>query len=280
MLKTSTTDLIQQKLAWLHFNRELEVRSTADLLEHAPGRNLLEIGGGDGFVAKQLSALGYHVTSIDLAPRFPKLYPVQKGDATRLDFPDRTFDVVYSCHVLEEIHSIPNVFSEMNRVLKPNGVAVHIVATSWWAILTNLWHFLMLPAVILNFVLGRKRKTFSQADLAIPEDNAVAREALAEKTANTAVGKMKRRLRWLFLHPVGAYPTFVHEIVFFSRASWKKVLQANGFVVAEMKHGPIVQSGARVYPFKAVRMRRVLARCFAGSLSLLTLPCPPKTTRN
>ena len=58
------------------------------------------------------------------------------GDATKLNQPNASFDVVVCTQVAEYVADIDRVFSEAFRVLKPNGRTV-FVATDWSTI---LWH--------------------------------------------------------------------------------------------------------------------------------------------
>ncbi len=61
-----------------------------------------------------------------------------------LEFPDGTFDVIFSCNVLEHVVDPDPLFSEIHRVLKPGGIFLaktsnknHYVAAA--ARLTPLW---------------------------------------------------------------------------------------------------------------------------------------------
>jgi len=47
-----------------------------------------------------------------------------KADLLSLPFPDESYDVVYASHVLEHIKDDMKAIREINRVLKPNGVAI------------------------------------------------------------------------------------------------------------------------------------------------------------
>ncbi len=49
-------------------------------------------------------------------------------DATSLDFPDNSFDFVYSRYFLEHIEDIRKVASECARILKPGGTSYHVFA--------------------------------------------------------------------------------------------------------------------------------------------------------
>ena len=46
-----------------------------------------------------------------------------KADLINLPFPDESYDVIYASHVLEHIKDDRKAIQEINRVLKPNGVA-------------------------------------------------------------------------------------------------------------------------------------------------------------
>lgn len=48
-------------------------------------------------------------------------------DATSLDFPDSSFDFVYSRYFLEHIEAVDKVAAECARVLKPGGVSYHVL---------------------------------------------------------------------------------------------------------------------------------------------------------
>jgi SAM-dependent methyltransferase len=55
--------------------------------------------------------------------RKPRLPRVRQMDATRMDYPDNHFDVVYSFSVFEHLPNPKAVLKDMSRVLKPGGVA-------------------------------------------------------------------------------------------------------------------------------------------------------------
>jgi SAM-dependent methyltransferase len=86
---------------------------------------VLDIGCGQGvalkhFAADNLDALGIALGE-DVAVCRQKGFNVIEMDLAFLDFPDQSFDLVWSRHVLE--HSVFPYFSlaEISRVLKPGG---------------------------------------------------------------------------------------------------------------------------------------------------------------
>ena len=67
----------------------------------------------------------YYVGRINGRP-VNKSRKVLNMDATKLEFPDGSFDFVYSRYFLEHIEDINNIASECFRVLKPGGKAYHV----------------------------------------------------------------------------------------------------------------------------------------------------------
>lgn len=66
------------------------------------------------------------VTTVDIMPSFYKNIDseILYADATRLHFPDNSFDVIIANHILEHIPDDLLAMKEMCRVLKNNGVAM------------------------------------------------------------------------------------------------------------------------------------------------------------
>ena len=96
---------------------------------------LLEVGCGIGVDSIQLAKAGFDVTAVDLtenALAVAREYATHAGvtidfrraNAENLDFPDATFDVVYSFGVLHHTPDIEQAVSEVHRVLKPGGKAL------------------------------------------------------------------------------------------------------------------------------------------------------------
>lgn len=98
------------------------------------GQQLLEVGCGIGVDSMQLAKRGFQVTAVDLtenalavARQFAGHRGVtinfQLGNAEGLDFPDESFDVVYSFGVLHHTPDIERSVAEVHRVLRPGGTA-------------------------------------------------------------------------------------------------------------------------------------------------------------
>src|SRR5437660_2770598 len=87
-------------------------------------RATLEIGCGEGRVARDLAARGHHVTAVDASPSLVahardadlrSRYLV--ADAGALPFADGAFDVVVAYNSLMDVDDMPKAVSEAARVL-------------------------------------------------------------------------------------------------------------------------------------------------------------------
>src|SRR3974377_1559050 len=63
----------------------------------------------------------------------PTWLSYEVGDATKLNQPDASFDVVVCKQVAEHVADVDSVLSEASRVLKPNGRTI-FMATDWDAV--------------------------------------------------------------------------------------------------------------------------------------------------
>jgi|GEM_PF-1580796 len=98
------------------------------------GNKILEVACGNGDLSVFLAKLGFRVTGIDISntgihqakSHAEKENVVDRTrflvmDATKLDFPDNTFDCVIFPEVMEHVTSSRQYISEAIRVLKPGG---------------------------------------------------------------------------------------------------------------------------------------------------------------
>jgi SAM-dependent methyltransferase len=96
------------------------------------GKRVLEIGTGVGTDARTIIGQGEIYTGINVdrgsteataqaLHAFSLPGVALECDATSLDFPDDTFDVVYSFGVLHHIPNVEQAVREIGRVLKPGG---------------------------------------------------------------------------------------------------------------------------------------------------------------
>jgi ubiquinone/menaquinone biosynthesis C-methylase UbiE len=105
----------------------LEFLEEINLLK--PNDKILEIGCGTGRVVFELSRQGYDVIGTDISQEAVaygrKKYDdikLQVQPAEKLEFADKTFDIVLSFDLFEHIAEVDKHVSEVYRVLRPNGL--------------------------------------------------------------------------------------------------------------------------------------------------------------
>ncbi|HEY9720576.1 MAG TPA: class I SAM-dependent methyltransferase [Oscillatoriaceae cyanobacterium] len=94
----------------------------------APPAEVLDAGSGSGSFAGKLVSAGYGVVGVDQSERFVAYAGerilgarFQRGDVTRLELPDGTFDAVVAGEVLEHLEDDARAAAEFFRVLRPGG---------------------------------------------------------------------------------------------------------------------------------------------------------------
>jgi ubiquinone/menaquinone biosynthesis C-methylase UbiE len=113
-------------------NPDAMQKVVALLTEEIGGRGpCLEVGIGTGRIGLTLWEAGVDMAGVDLSPAMLATlinkaggvppFPLAVADATRLPFPDATFDVCLVCHVLHLIPEWKGSLAEMARVLRPGG---------------------------------------------------------------------------------------------------------------------------------------------------------------
>ncbi|HEX5883395.1 MAG TPA: class I SAM-dependent methyltransferase [Pyrinomonadaceae bacterium] len=116
------------------YTKEWHIRAAAGFA-NSKNLSVLEIGCGLGTDGAQFARAGANYTgvdltqaAVDLAKRRFELFQLPGtflvADAERLDFPDNSFDIVYSHGVLHHTPDTAAAVREIHRVLRPGGQAI------------------------------------------------------------------------------------------------------------------------------------------------------------
>jgi SAM-dependent methyltransferase len=118
--------------------------------DSAKAKRVLEIGVGLGADHQHFAQAGADLYGIDLTERavehtrrrlaaFGLSSQLVTGDAENLDFPDESFDLVYSWGVLHHSPDTPRAVAEVFRVLKRGGEARVMIYHKWSLVGSMLW---------------------------------------------------------------------------------------------------------------------------------------------
>jgi ubiquinone/menaquinone biosynthesis C-methylase UbiE len=108
------------------------------------GARVLEVGAGTGQQALELQRRGFDVEAIEIPSSNyaqDRLFSITDFNGRHIPFPDASFDIVFSSNVLEHVPDLVQMHSEIRRVLRPSGYAVHVLPTHVWRFWTTLSAF-------------------------------------------------------------------------------------------------------------------------------------------
>ena len=203
---------------------------TADLIQilslFPPRSAILEIGAGMGWQAELLAGKGFAVTAIDIpggVEAQQKAYPVVEYDGRSIPFPERSFDVVFSSNVLEHIPHLAAFQTEIARVLKPGGKAIHILPSACWRFWTTMAYY----PYLIKRIFTRQTPVIAAAG----EEAKPARRTLPQR---------------LFPPRHGERGNFFSEMYWFSRRCWQRHFQQHGWRIATYQPSRLFYTGYEV----------------------------------
>jgi SAM-dependent methyltransferase len=160
-------------------NEKIPFDSLVDF-DSLKNKDVLEIGVGNGshvqlFAAHSKSFTGIDITdySVKSVSERLKVFGLKaeiiKMDAENLDFPDKSFDFVWSWGVIHHSADTQKILKEIHRALRPGGNAVIMVYyRSWWG------YYIM--EILWGIISGNLLKTKSlHKSVQLHTDGAIAR---------------------------------------------------------------------------------------------------------
>lgn len=167
-------DLWERHASWWQRNftegadAEYEEQILPLIERHARGaRRVLDVGCGEGQVARRLTHMGIHVVGVDpvaaqirLAYQRSKAARFARASAENIPFLDDSFDMVVVCLAFEHVDAFELALQEIARVLEPGGrlllLLVHPLLQSpgsgWIELLDSKEHFWRIGAYLQDDV--------------------------------------------------------------------------------------------------------------------------------
>jgi SAM-dependent methyltransferase len=218
-------------------------------------RDLLEIGSGSGLQLQRLSSICRSAIGLEIPGSWYKPYRIAEiieYDGIKIPLPDASFDVIFSSHLLQYLPDDSGLYDEMRRVLRPGGVAIHVVPTCSWRVWTSLLHYPAKAQSLMKRVLGaRPVKTTDQPQ-------------------RSAVNLINR----LLPHRHGVRGNWITEHFLFRSAGWRRMLARHGWIAEMIKPVGLWHTGHLMAgPMLSMRNRSRLAR-IVGSSAIVILARP------
>jgi SAM-dependent methyltransferase len=250
----------ESKYHHLYELRRYELRRVISRLP--PGQRVLEIGAGAGWQARLLAENGFDVVAIDVeSSRYKRVreWPVIPYDGVHIPLADHSVDVVFSSNVLEHIPYVEAYQSEIQRVLQPGGLAIHLMPTTTW----RAWTSLVFYPFVLKTVLQRftvQRRTGSHTG-----------ETQAERPAS--LPRPKRRLAgrlWPARH--GVKGNSITELYYFSHFRWARLFERTGWQIESISPNRLFYTGHSLFGARLnVRIRRWLSHVLGSACQVYVL---------
>jgi SAM-dependent methyltransferase len=155
-------------------------------------------------------------------------WPIQDYDGAHIPFDDRRFDIIYSSNVLEHVEQLDSLMAETRRVLRPDGIALHLLPNPQWRILSLLSYYPGQAIDALRY-LTRKRAAKTRGDDA--------------SSPAPQQSKLQKALKRLLPHTHGAVGTPISEVGRFSRGQWDRYFLDQGWEVVEYSNNGLIASG-------------------------------------
>jgi ubiquinone/menaquinone biosynthesis C-methylase UbiE len=207
-----------------------------------------------------IADLGADVLSIDIADRptvSTTYFPVTTYDGRNIPAPSDSIDLVFSSNVLEHIPDLGSTLSEIRRVLRPGGTALHLMPSATWRFWTTTTAFVYLA----ERAVGMRR---------VPHGSDYVASG-----PPVSSGGVLRKLGQAFL-PHGEFRNAFAELYHFQRSAWRRVFETNGFDVVSAGPSGFFYTAYMIFPGMSMTTRAKLSRVLGSSTNLyVTRPRVP-----
>lgn len=253
----------ENKLDFLKKARLMELNQAMSYFQKS-GR-VLEIGAGTGWQARLLSGFGFKVEAIDVYEsrhRKNMEWNVVPYDGYRIPFEDQSFNIVFSSNVLEHIEHIGPFQEEIKRVLKNDGVVVHVLPTTSWRVLTTVTHFLQL---VKSLFMTERTKDVGQTNEKHSLD-------FSTELQNVRWQSKLKRLKYILPTKHGVLGNAITEMYYFSESRWSRFFRSHDWEIVSIESCQYLYSGHAIWNLRVSwDFRRFLGKIFGPTCRLYVL---------
>lgn len=260
-------------LKYLESVRLSELESVlSEIKVEKPGRNtILEIGAGSGWQSQKLSEKGHSVEAIEIdSSDYSKdsVWPTTNYDGKHIPFPDDCFDIVFTSNVLEHIPHVVAFQHEIKRVLKTDGISVHIVPSGSWRFWSNVAHYAFLVKTAKNLIVKQLSPPGSENSFTEAEN--VAQTSQISKIEHLHLGQLLRRIALVQRH--GETGNALTELYYFSRYKWVNMFTATGWKIEKVFTNRLFYTGYAILGSAlSLKFRRHLSYILGSSCHIFVL---------
>ena len=229
---------------------------------HPTAINILEIGAGTGWQARELSKHGYKVTAIDIPDSNhsdARIWEILDFDGKNIPATDNSFDIVYSSNVLEHVLDLDALNQDIHRVLKTNGHAIHYVPTGSWRSASLIAFY---PSLIREVIRRIFNKTQNQNN----------KTSNSHKKTDSRKSFLKKALFRIFPHAHGTRGSALNETVLFKKLRWEKLFKSYNWEILFYTKNKLFLTGEMILGHYApVKTRSRLSNILGSSAHLYVL---------
>ncbi|MEM7610306.1 MAG: class I SAM-dependent methyltransferase [Pseudomonadota bacterium] len=237
-------------LAWLHTVRDVEWEAIDFPAELGSTTSVLELGSGTGYILDRLRKHFDSVTGLEVSDSSysPTVTGAKYYDGVNIPCEDGSLDLVVSFHVLEHATQLSELLVDCKRVLKPDGVMIHVLPSPTWRFLTTLLWYFGAVAYVLRRTIGRSE------GMSPGRDDRLKNGGWRQKL-------LPRR------H--GEKGNAITEGYHFRKKRWIGEFESAGFIVSGVKRSGIIYWGNDFFRSSLSVRSRNLASRVIGSSSLI-----------
>ncbi len=222
------------------------------------GKDILELGSGTGVQLLMLKQIGKSASGLELSGsqylRHKVCDDIREYDGKTIPNADASVDVVFSSNVVEHVNDQLQLHTEIQRVLRPGGKAIHVVPSRMWRIVTSIIHY---PAVPIQKIqsLAHRHEESNRNMTAIPNGTS-----------------WKTKLKRLIPEQHGELGGWLGEYRDFGASAWRARFQRMGWDVEAMHPLHLLYSGNSFLADRlSIKTRTSLSKFFGSSTLLFVL---------